>query len=180
MRDILKALNLLEARQEPSEAFVSAIEPTLDAISGGHIHLTAIDPHVVEVHSLDAETPGQGYGTKVMVKLCKLADTYRITLTLEVESNDEHSEDDEDSEGTWEDDASEPARKPYMDATDLVGWYGRYGFEPVSSHWTRIRLTRMGTRAALRRTRIGRRPTSARASDGVLQGEVEARRRMAA
>jgi hypothetical protein len=139
MRDLLDLLESINnARQDPSEVYIEAVEVAIAHLPV-HVHLIPVEHSLVEIHTIDAENPGQGSGTRAMATLAELADRYGVALTLEVEFD--HDDEDEDSEGTWDDDAA-PERATIMSPDQLLGWYSRYGFQPVSSHGGRLRLNR--------------------------------------
>jgi hypothetical protein len=141
MRDLLILLETINARQDPSEVYIEAVTAAIGYLPV-QVHLIPEAHSLVEIHTIDAENPGQGSGTRAMTTLTELADRYGIELTLEVEFD--RDDEDEDSEGTWDDEepTEAPERATYMSADQLVGWYARYGFQPVSSHGGRLRLNR--------------------------------------
>jgi hypothetical protein len=83
----------------------------------GFVQFLVNSPQCVTIHRLWTLQPGQGNGTRVLHKVCDLADYYGVELTLKTLPF---------------------GRKPYPFSRDqLLAWYQRHGFEVTGRKMTR-------------------------------------------
>lgn len=111
----------------PFERFEAAVEAALaEAGLNGLVSVWLQESKrakpTVEIMEISATPMRQGNGTRCLGTILRVADEMGMWLTLRVAS-------DADDFRTWED--GDPARPPSED--ELVSWYGRSGFEVLST-----------------------------------------------
>lgn len=131
---IRASLTLIEqaddADYERIAAFVARAEEALKGVAVS-CNMFYRGPNTCEIHTLDAHTPGQGAGKQAMTIITRLADEMGVDLFLEVD--DEAGDDDDCWDDDDADDEPEAPAGGLMDADQLVGWYGSFGFK-VTGH----------------------------------------------
>lgn len=98
-------------------SFIHEFRQWLDQFNqqAGPVHVDIVGRgSTATIESVTSENKNQGHASKVMAKLCELADKHAVTLTLQPVSYADHGE--ESAEGG-------------LGMDDLIRWYEKFGFE---------------------------------------------------
>ncbi len=106
----------------PADFAVRDMDAATEAMPGVSAMISQRGDRVVEIDDISATPMKQGLGTRALAVICQIADQYGVRLVARVANESD------DFQAYDEDDESRP---PSED--ELVDWYGRFGFEVVSS-----------------------------------------------
>lgn len=114
-RNVITLIKFLfeETVDDKSSLFIAAVEQKSD--SRVDINMTRLNDKRVHIDQIAALQPGHGHGSLMLQKMTDLADRFGITLSLEVETAYDTSDDID-----LFDDSK---------ALKLINWYARHGFE---------------------------------------------------